>query len=67
MTENNFCISVQEVTKTVDTPDGALDILQNISLNSPIQEADNTPFTLLQVFKLILVTPFLFPMKKILV
>jgi len=39
MTENNFCISVQEVTKTVDTPDGALDILQNISLNVRYQEA----------------------------
>jgi putative ABC transport system ATP-binding protein len=39
MTENNFCISVQEVTKTVDTPDGALDILQNISLNVKYQEA----------------------------
>ena len=39
MTDNNFCISVQEVTKTVDTPDGALDILQNISLNVKYQEA----------------------------
>ena len=39
MTENNFCISVQEVTKTVDTPDGALDILQNISFNVEYQEA----------------------------
>jgi len=39
MTENNFCISVQEVTKTVDTPDGALDILQNISLNVRYHEA----------------------------
>jgi len=39
MTENNFCISVQEVTKTVDTPDGRLDILQNISLNVAYQEA----------------------------
>jgi putative ABC transport system ATP-binding protein len=39
MTENNFCISVQEVTKTVDTPDGGLDILQNISLNVNYQEA----------------------------
>ena len=39
MTENNFCISVQEVTKTVDTPDGALDILQNISLKVRYQEA----------------------------
>jgi len=30
---------VQEVTKTVDTPDGALDILQNISFNVEYQEA----------------------------
>jgi len=30
---------VQEVTKTVDTPDGALDILQNISFNVAYQEA----------------------------
>ena len=39
MTENNFCISVRDVTKTVDTPDGALDILQNISLKVRYQEA----------------------------
>ncbi len=39
MTNNNFCISVQDVTKTVDTPDGALNILQNISLNVKYQEA----------------------------
>ena len=39
MTENNFCISVGDVTKTVDTPDGALDILQNISLKVRYQEA----------------------------
>lgn len=39
MTDNNFCISVQDVTKTVDTPDGALDILQNISLKVRYQEA----------------------------
>ena len=30
---------MQEVTKTVDTPEGALDILQNISLNVKYQEA----------------------------
>ena len=30
---------MQEVTKTVDTPDGGLDILQNISLNVNYQEA----------------------------
>ena len=39
MTENNFCISVQDVTKTVYTPDGELNILQNISLNVRYQEA----------------------------
>lgn len=39
MTDNNFCISVQDVTKTVDTPDGELDILQNISLKVRYQEA----------------------------
>ena len=39
MTDNNFSISVQDVTKTVDTPDGALDILQNISLKVRYQEA----------------------------
>ena len=30
---------MREVTKTVDTPDGSLDILQNISLNVEYQEA----------------------------
>ena len=39
MTENNFCISVREVTKTVETPDGSLDILQNISLKVRYREA----------------------------
>ncbi len=39
MTENNFCISLQEVTKTVNTPDGALDVVQNISLNVEYREA----------------------------
>lgn len=39
MTENNFCISLQEVTKTVDTHDGALDVVQNISLNVEYREA----------------------------
>jgi putative ABC transport system ATP-binding protein len=39
MTENNLCISVEEVTKTVQTPDGSLDILQNISLKVMYQEA----------------------------
>ena len=39
MTENNLCISVEEVTKTVETPDGTLDILQNISLKVRYQEA----------------------------
>ena len=39
MTENNLCISVEEVTKTVQTPDGSRDILQNISLKVMYQEA----------------------------
>ena len=39
MTENNFCISLSDVTKTVDTPDGALDVVQNISLNVAYREA----------------------------
>lgn len=39
MTENNLCISVQKVSKTVDTADGVLDILQNISFNVAYQEA----------------------------
>jgi putative ABC transport system ATP-binding protein len=39
MTENNLCISVQKVSKTVDTADGVLDILQNISFNVEYQEA----------------------------
>jgi putative ABC transport system ATP-binding protein len=39
MTKNNFCISLQAVTKTVDTPDGALDVVQNISLNVEYREA----------------------------
>ena len=39
MIENNLCTSVREVTKTVDTPGGALDILQNISFNVEYQEA----------------------------
>ena len=39
MIENNLCISVREVTKTVETPGGALDILQNISFNVEYQEA----------------------------
>jgi putative ABC transport system ATP-binding protein len=39
MTENNFCIALNQVGKTVDTPDGKLDILNNISLNVKYQEA----------------------------
>jgi putative ABC transport system ATP-binding protein len=39
MTENNLCIAVEDVTKTVETPDGALNILQNISLKVRYQEA----------------------------
>jgi putative ABC transport system ATP-binding protein len=39
MTENNLCIALNQVGKTVDTPDGKLDILNNISLNVKYQEA----------------------------
>ncbi|MFT5658494.1 MAG: putative ABC transport system ATP-binding protein [Gammaproteobacteria bacterium] len=39
MTENNFCISLHEVTKTVRTPDGMLDIVQDVSLKVKYQEA----------------------------
>jgi len=39
MTENNLCIAVEDVTKTVETPDGSLNILQNISLKVRYQEA----------------------------
>jgi putative ABC transport system ATP-binding protein len=39
MVENNLCIALNQVGKTVDTPDGELDILNNISLNVKYQEA----------------------------
>jgi len=39
MIENNFCISLHNVTKTVRTPDGMLDIVQDVSLNVKYQEA----------------------------
>ena len=39
MTENNLCIALTQVGKTVDTPEGKLDILDNISLEVEYQEA----------------------------
>ena len=39
MTENNLCIALNQVGKTVDTPEGELDILDNISLEVDYQEA----------------------------
>jgi putative ABC transport system ATP-binding protein len=39
MAENNLCIALNQVGKTVDTPNGKLDILNNISLNVKYQEA----------------------------
>lgn len=39
MTENNLCIALNQVGKTVDTPEGKLDILDNISLEVDYQEA----------------------------
>jgi putative ABC transport system ATP-binding protein len=39
MAENNFCIALNQVGKTVDTPEGKLDILDNISLEVEYQEA----------------------------
>ncbi len=39
MAENNFCIELHQVGKTVDTPEGKLDILDNISLEVEYQEA----------------------------
>jgi putative ABC transport system ATP-binding protein len=39
MTENNLCIALNQVGKTVDTPEGKLDILDNISLEVVYQEA----------------------------
>jgi putative ABC transport system ATP-binding protein len=39
MTDNNLCIALNQVGKTVDTPEGKLDILDNISLEVVYQEA----------------------------
>ena len=39
MAENNLCITLNQVGKTVDTPEGTLDILENISLQVEYQEA----------------------------
>jgi putative ABC transport system ATP-binding protein len=39
MAENNLCIALNQVGKSVDTPDGKLDILINISLDVKYREA----------------------------
>jgi putative ABC transport system ATP-binding protein len=39
MAEENFCIILDEVGKTVETPEGKLDILMNISFQVRFQEA----------------------------
>ncbi len=39
MAENNLCIVLNQVGKIVDTPDGKLDILNNISLDVKYREA----------------------------
>ncbi|TNF86028.1 MAG: ATP-binding cassette domain-containing protein [Gammaproteobacteria bacterium] len=39
MAEDNLCIALNQVGKSVDTPDGKLDILKNISLDVKYQEA----------------------------
>ena len=39
MAENNLCIALSQVGKTVDTPEGKLDILDDISLDVKYQEA----------------------------
>jgi putative ABC transport system ATP-binding protein len=39
MAENNLCIALNQVGKTVDTPNGRLDILNNISLDVKYREA----------------------------
>ena len=39
MAEDNLCIALNQVAKSVDTPDGKLDILNNISLDVKYQEA----------------------------
>ena len=39
MVENNLCIELNQVAKSVDTPEGRLDILKNISLDVKYREA----------------------------
>jgi putative ABC transport system ATP-binding protein len=39
MTDNNLCIALNQVGKSVDTPNGKLDILNNISLDVKYREA----------------------------
>ena len=39
MTENNLCIELNQVGKTVETPQGRLDTLNNITLDVKYQEA----------------------------
>jgi putative ABC transport system ATP-binding protein len=39
MAENNLCIALNQVGKTVDTPEGKLDILKSISLEVKFREA----------------------------
>jgi len=39
MAENNLCIALNRVCKTVDTPEGKLEILDNISLGISYREA----------------------------
>jgi len=39
MAEDNLCIALSQVGKSVDTPDGKLDILNNISLDVKYKEA----------------------------
>ena len=39
MAEDNLCIALNQVGKSVDTPDGKLDIVNNISLDVKYQEA----------------------------
>lgn len=39
MAEDNLCIALNQVGKSVDTPEGMLDILNNISLDVKYQEA----------------------------
>ena len=39
MLENNCCISLEDVSKTVDTANGTLDVVKNISLKVPYKQA----------------------------